>query len=70
MHNYCFDSVLYVYTAKSHNIVVIGLSAAIGTSIIIVTVVSVMCVICLVLKVHRRKKMSGNFLCIYMYNVC
>ena len=71
MHNYCFD--LYVHTAESHNIAVIGLSAAIGTSVIIVTVVSVMCVICLVLKVRWRKKMPGNLLhlkLIYMSNVC
>ena len=59
MRSYCFDFVVYV-TAESHSIAVIGFSAAISTSVIIVTLVSVMCVICLVLKVHRQKKMSGN----------
>ena len=65
MHSYCFDFVLYV-TAESHSIAVIGFSAAI-TSVIIVTLVSVMCVICLVLKVHQGKMMPGNLY--YILNV-
>ena len=48
--NCTYQLICSLCTVETCNIAVIGLSAAISTS------VTVMCVICLVLKVHRRKR--------------